>query len=320
MNPETKLQMELDCIKQGHCVELMKQLPDGCIDLVVTSPPYFNAREYSQWETVEAYMGDMKAAFEEAYRVLKNHHYVVLNVGDVTCRTGTAKWAVRKLPLGAYFINMFETIGFQFIDDYIWDKGEPQTKRHLGNPPFPMYQYPVNCYEHILIFAKHELDKTKIPCPDCNETITQSNSCTGIGIQSWECKNPNCPTKSGHGRGKRFSARSVLMNAYKTEKNEIPRDFIQKWRRDIVRIPPVIKMNCKGENIVGHTAPYPEEIPELAIRFYTGVGDVVLDPFLGSGTSAKVASLNGRRYIGYELDPKFCQIAIQRLEEKERVY
>ena len=61
----------------------------------------------------------------------------------------------------------------KFVDDYIWDKGEPQSKRHLGNPPYPFYQYPVNCYEHILIFVKHKLDKTKIPCPDCNEIIIQ---------------------------------------------------------------------------------------------------------------------------------------------------
>ena len=312
--------IDFDYIEQGDCLELMKKLPDRSIDLIVTSPPYFNAREYSQWETVESYLGDMKAAFKEVYRILKNHHYVVLNVGDVTCQTGKAKWSIRKLPLGAYFTTMFEDIGFQFIDDFIWDKGEPQTKRHLGNPPYPMYQYPVNCYEHILIFAKHELDKTKIPCPDCHQTIIQSNSCTGIGVQSWECKNPECPTKSENGRGKRFSARSILMNSYKTSENEIPKDLIQKWRRDIIKITPVIKTNCKGENIIGHSAPYPEEIPEMAILFYTGIGDIVLDPYLGSGTTAKMALLNNRHYIGFELDEKYFQIACQRLDEAEEKF
>lgn len=287
----------------------MLLIPERSIDLVVTSPPYYNAREYSQWETVEEYLNDMKKAFREVYRILKNHHYVVLNVGDVTCRTGKAKWAVRKLPLGAYFINILEEIGFQFIDDFIWDKGEPQSKRHLGNPPYPFYQYPVNCYEHIIIFVKHELDKNKIPCPDCHQTITQSNSCTGIGIQSWECKNPNCPTKSPKGRGKRFSVRSVMMNDYQIKENEIPKELIQKWRRDIVRIPPVIKTNCKGENTIGHTAPFPEDIPEMAIKYYTGVGDIVVDPYIGSGTTARIAILNNRNYIGFEIIKKYCDIA-----------
>ncbi len=296
------------------CIKGMRLLNNNTIDLVVTSPPYYNAREYSQWETVEDYLRDMKQAFKEVFRVLKNHHYIVVNVGDITCQIAKPKWAVRKLPLGAYFVNLLENIGFQYIDDFIWDKGEPQTKRHLGNPPYPFYQYPVNCYEHILIFVKHELNKTKIPCPDCKEIITQSNSCTGINIQSWECKNPNCPTKSAHGRGKRFSARSVMMNNYQTPENEISKEFTQQWRRDIVKISPVLKINCKGEDIVGHSAPFPEEIPEMAIRYYSGVGDIVLDPYVGSGTSTKIALRLKRNYIGFEICEEYCKIAIKNTE------
>lgn len=302
-------------IEQSDCLAAMQGLPAECIDLTVTSPPYYNAREYAQWDTVQAYMNDMRAIFAEVYRITKNHRYCVVNVGDITAQTGRARWSMQKLPLGAMFTTMMCELGFEYIDDYIWDKGEPQSKRHLGNPPYPFYQYPVNCYEHILIFAKHQLDKTKIPCPDCQQTITQSNSCTGVGVQSWECKNPNCPTKSAHGRGKRFSARSVMMSVYQTEANLIGQDITQKWRRDIVRIPPVIKINAKGENTVGHTAPYPEDIPEMAIRYYSGVGDVVLDPFLGSGTTARVCVRTGRKYIGYERDAAFYEIAKKSIEE-----
>lgn len=296
------------------CLIGLQNMPDNSIDLMVTSPPYYNAREYSQWQTVNAYMTDMKNIFTELYRTLKNHHYAIINVGDVTCQVGKAKWSVRKLPLGAMFIMMMEDIGFEFIDDYIWDKGEPQSKRHLGNPQYPFYQYPVNCYEHILVFAKHQLDKTKIPCPDCHEIITQSNSCSGIGVQSWECKNPNCPTKSEHGRGKRFSARSIMMNDYQKDENFIDKDFVQKWRRDIVKINPVIKVNCKGENILGHTAPFPEDIPEMAIRYYSGVGDLVVDIFSGSGTTCKVAKQLGRNYLGFEICKEYCDITEKRLK------
>lgn len=292
-------------------------LDSECIDVMVTSPPYYNVREYSHWETVEQYFSDMKEIFSEVYRTLKNHHCIVVNVGDIVCQTGTSKWQVRKLPLGAYFTIMLENIGFQFIDDYIWDKGEPQSKRNLGNPPFPYYQYPVNCYEHILIFAKNQLDKTKIPCPDCNQTITQSNSCTGIGVQSWECKNPDCPTKSPNNRGKRFSARSIMMNNYKTAENEIPEYFRYNWRRDIVRINPVIKINCKGDNISGHSAPFPMEIPEMAIRYYSGAGDIVCDIFSGSGTSCIAAKKLNRRYIGFEISEAFCRIANERISDIE---
>lgn len=307
--------LELNKAYNMDCLIGLQNMSDNSIDLMVTSPPYYNAREYSQWQTVNAYMTDMKNIFTELYRTLKNHHYAIINVGDVTCQVGKAKWSVRKLPLGAMFIMMMEDIGFEFIDDYIWDKGEPQSKRHLGNPQYPFYQYPVNCYEHILVFAKHQLDRTKIPCPDCNEIITQSNSCSGIGVQSWECKNPNCPTKSEHGRGKRFSARSIMMNDYQKDENFIDKDFVQKWRRDIVKINPVIKVNCKGENILGHTAPFPEDIPEMAIRYYSGVGDLVVDIFSGSGTTCKVAKQLGRNYLGFEICKEYCDITEKRLKD-----
>ena len=283
------------------------------VDLFVTSPPYYNAREYSQWETVEDYMSDMKIIFTKAYQCLKNHKYIVVNVGDIVSQTGKAKWSVRKLPLGAMFTMMLEEIGFEFIDDFIWDKGEPQSKRHLGNPPYPFYQYPVNCYEHILIFAKHELEKEKIPCPDCNKIIIVSNSQSSIGVQSWECKNIECSTKSKSGRGKRFSKRSIMMNDYQIDENLIDKNFIKKWRRDIVQINPVIKINSKGKNTLGHTAPYPEDIPEMAIRYYTGVGDLVVDMFTGSGTSCLVAKKLHRNYIGFELNKEYCDIAEERL-------
>lgn len=300
-------------IINDNCLIVLKSLSHNTIDLLVTSPPYYNAREYSQWKTVDDYMYDMRLIFTEVYRTVKNHHYIVVNVGDVTCQVGTAKWSTRKLPLGAMFTMMLEDIGFEFVDDFIWDKGEPQTKRHLGNPQYPFYQYPVNCYEHILVMVKHELDKTKIPCPSCHDVIVSSNSQSGIGVQSWECKNPNCPTKSAHGRGKRFSARSIMMNDYKTADNYIDADFISKWRRDIVKITPVIKTNCKGENTLGHTAPFPEDIPEMAVRYYSGVGDLVVDPFMGSGTVGVVCKRLNRNFVGMELNADFIRIAEKRL-------
>lgn len=307
--------MKLNHIYNIGCLEGLKKMGDESIDLMVTSPPYYNAREYSQWETVDNYMEDMKEIFSELYRCMKNHKYIVINIGDVTSQVGKSKWSTRKLPLSAMFIIMLEKIGFEFIDDYIWDKGEPQSKRHLGNPQYPFYQYPLNCYEHILVFVKHKLDKNKISCPICQKTIVVSNSQSAIGVQSWECKNPDCPEKSASGRGKRFSARSIMMRNYQTDDNFIEKEFIQKWRRDIVRINPVIKINPKGKNKLGHTAPYPEDIPEMAIRYYSGVGDLIVDIFMGSGTTGLVAKKLGRNYIGFETVEKYVEISNKRISE-----
>lgn len=304
--------LEINKIYNMDCLKGLKQMENESIDLMVTSPPYFNAKEYSQWETLEDYKNEMKIIFTELFRCMKNYKYIVINVGDIICQTKKAKWSKTKIPLGAIFINMLCEIGFIYIDDYIWDKGEVQSKRHLGNPQYPFYQYPINCYEHILIFVKHELDKNKIPCPVCNKTITVSNSQSSIGIQSWECKNPNCPSKSKGGRGKRFSQKSIMMNNYKKEQNFIEKSFIQKWRRDIVKINPVIKINQKGKNILGHPAPFPKDIPEMAIRYYSGANDLVVDIFNGSGTTTQVAMELNRNYLGFEKDNTYCEIANKR--------
>ena len=118
--------MELNQIYNMKCLDGLKELDS--IDLVVTSPPYYNAREYSQWETVDDYMKDMRNIFSLVYEKLNNHHYIVVNVGDVTCQVGKAKWSTRKLPLGAMFTMMLEEIGFEFVDDYIWIKGSLKVK------------------------------------------------------------------------------------------------------------------------------------------------------------------------------------------------
>ena len=301
-------------LHQGDCLDILKDIPDNSIDTLVTSPPYYNAREYSQYESVDAYMQQMKNIFAEVFRIIKNHHTIVVNVGDVTCQVGKTKDTTRRVPLGAMFTMMLQEVGFTYIDDYIWDKGEVQSNRQKGNPPFPYYQYPVNCYEHILVFTKHIRDLTRIPCPVCHSLKIRSDSSAVCDIQKWECANPDCPDKSPKGRGKRFSARTIMMSDYQKPENEIPKGFIAQFRRDIVPITPVIKINADGENTLGHTAPYPEEIPELAVRYYSGVGDTVLDPFMGSGTTGLVCRRLDRNFIGIELDPNYFELAKHRIE------
>lgn len=305
------MNMDLRC---GDSLDILKTIADNSIDTLVTSPPYFNAREYSQYASLDSYMDQMKAIFVEVFRVIKNHHTIVVNVGDVTCQVGTTQDTTQKVPLGAMFIVMLQEVGFQYIDDYIWDKGEVQSNRQKGNPPYPYYQYPINCYEHILVFTKHIRDLTRIPCPVCHSLKIRSDSSAVCDIQKWECANPDCPEKSPKGRGKRFSARTIMMSDYQTPENKIPDSFIRKFRRDIVPITPVIKINASGENTLGHTAPYPETIPEMAIRFYSGVKDVVLDPFMGSGTTGIVCKRLNRHFIGIELDQNYFELAKNRIE------
>ncbi len=290
----------------GDCLEVLKNLPSESIGLMVTSPPYYNAREYSNWDNLKLYLDNMRLIIREAYRVLDNHRVFVFNVGDIFDNdnlTTRSTWGKRRIPLGAYFTQIFEEEGFTFVDDFIWDKGEVQSQRQKnGNNPYPFYQYPINCYEHIFVFHKHRIDPIRYPCPVCGFLQVNGNAYSEIGVKSWECKNPNCFKRSKSNRGKRFSLKSMMMQDHHTCDNEIPTEFIAKWRRDIIKISPVIKINSKGENILGHTAPFPIEIPEFAVQMYSYPGDTVLDPFGGSFTSVIAANRLGRVGIGIEIN------------------
>jgi len=300
----------------GDCFEVLRKMKTESIHLMVTSPPYYNAREYSTWDNLNSYFDDMRKILKEAYRVLDNHRVFVFNVGDVFDNdnlTTRSVWGRRRLPLGAYFTRIFEEVGFTFVDDFMWDKGEVQSERHKnGDKPYPFYQYPMNCYEHILIFHKHRLDNTRYPCPVCGTLKVNGNTQSEIGLRSWECKNEKCFERSKSNRGKRFSLKTTVTQSRQGKEYEIPSEFIRNWRRDIVKFGPVIKINSRGENILGHTAPFPDKIPEFAIRMFSYEGEKVLDPFAGSFTSAIVAKRLNRTGIGIELNKKMFKNSIIR--------
>lgn len=298
----------------GNCLDFLRRMDNESVQLMVTSPPYYNARDYSQWKTLDDYLDEMSCIIKECYRVLDNHRPFVFNVGDIFDNDNKhtkSSWGKRRIPLGAYFTTIFEEHGFQFVDDFIWDKGEVQTQRHKnGNRPYPLYQYPINCYEHIFVFYKHRLDKTLYPCPVCGCLKVNGNAYSGAGIKSWECKNLDCFERSAGNRGKRFSARTQLMTGLQRDDNFIDEDLLCKWRRDVVKFSPVIKINSKGENILGHTAPFPSEIPEYAVRVFTGVNESVLDPFAGSFTTVIESCRQGRNSIGIELNRTMFRDAV----------
>ena len=305
----------------GNAYNVLKSMDSESVHLMVTSPPYYNARDYSVWSNLNEYLKDMQKIIAEAYRVLDNHRVFVFNVGDVFDNANLktkSVWGKRRLPLGAYFIKIFEEVGFTFVDDFIWDKGEVQSERHKnGSTPYPFYQYPMNCYEHILIFHKHRLDKTRYPCPVCGTLKVNGNTQSEIGIQSWECKNDKCFVRSKSNRGKRFSLKSIMAQMGQTDNNIIAESTVKKWRRDIIKFSPVIKINSKGENILGHTAPFPEDIPEMAIKFFSYKNEIVLDSFAGSFTTAIVANKFDRMGVGIEMNKKrFRDCIIKNIHNK----
>jgi DNA modification methylase len=246
-------------VVNSDCLSFLKALPKNSIDHMVTSPPYYNAREYSQWKNFYNYLNDMYKICQESYYSLKPGGVFFYNIGDIFDNPNTivkSKMGEKRMALGAYLILLFKSAGFELLDNIIWDKGETQSNRHKNDGNFtPYYQRPANCYEHMFIFKK--------------------------------------PGKLS------------------LDSNPLMKSNIQKFS-------PVIKINSKGENLFGHTAPYPPELPSISIKTFTNEGDIVFDPFLGSGTSVYTAVLNGRKGIGTEMDPIYYELAVKVINSKTK--
>lgn len=215
----------------------------------VTSPPYYNAREYSQWTNLLCYLVDMMANAKAIYKKLDENGIYIYNIGDVVGQDNIyiqSNMSKRRQMLGFYSIIIFEEVGYKTIGNIIWDKGEVQSKRNSTPNHFSGYVKPINAYEHCLVFSK------------------------------------------------------------KTETNLI--------LTSVKRIETVKKINSKGENTLGHTAPYPLDIAKLIIPFINN-DKYVVDPFLGSGTTVLALQEEGYLSIGFELNKEYYQLAINRIAE-----
>jgi len=156
---------------EGDCVEIMKNMPDESVDLIVTSPPYYNAIDYKMHvENPDKnyrsrpktdyfeYLNFLEKSFRECYRVLKNGKYCSVVVGTVL-QDG------KHIPLPFDFVKIMQKIGYEFCQDIIWHKCTAGIRRagSVIQKPYPGYYYPNIMTEYILIFRKQgdEIYKNK---------------------------------------------------------------------------------------------------------------------------------------------------------------
>ena len=240
----------------GDSYDVLRMISDSSIDGAVTSPPYYNAKAYSQWPNIYCYLYDMFNISKEVYRVLKPGSVYLFNIFDYFDNENNIVFSAmgnKRMILGAYMLDIFERIGFTIQGNIIWNKGEIQGNRSFNQGNFtPYYQAPLNCWEHIFILSKGT------PLPQYDSIV----SC-------------------------------------------------------VKNIRPVIKM-VRGKNVLGHTAPYPKELPELLISHMTP-GQTVIDPFLGSGTTCIVANAHGVSSIGIERDAQYFDLCKRLIENSDEM-
>jgi DNA modification methylase len=243
--------------------ERMIELQDGSVHLVVTSPPYFNAPfDYPDlFKSYEDYLNKMRKIAKEIKRVLADGRIVCI-VCDDTLING------KKYPVVADLTKIFIEEGFEYRDKIIWLKPEGYIRisRRSGvllQHPYPMYFYPDNIQETILIFQKGKFDYKTIQ----KEVKEQSK----IDILEYQEK---------------------------------------KWYLNVWNIVNVLPIQNRLERGI---AAFPEEIPYRLIKLFSHVGEKVLDPFMGSATTNKVAAMLKRNSVGYEIDIELVEVVNKKM-------
>lgn len=143
---------------EGNSSKTMKKIKDGDIHLIFTSPPYYNAREYSDYINYKKYLSDLKKVFIECNRILQDGRFLIVDVSPVITKRPGRKYESIRYPIHFDLHNILLKAGFYFVDEIIWEKPEPSVPNRVGgyvqtrNP----LAYKPNCVtESIMVYRKN---------------------------------------------------------------------------------------------------------------------------------------------------------------------
>jgi len=287
---------QIDTIYQGECLDYLcsnTMLPANSIDLVMTSPPYSDRRK-SAYGGIrpDKYVEWFLPVSEQLYRVLKPTGSFVLNIKEHV-RDGERETYVLELILA------LKKQGWLWTEEYCWYK----KNSYPGKWPNRFR----DSWERCLHFTKTKKfkmyqDAVKVPIGDWAQSrfksmtekdftryVSRTNSKFGRNVSNW------------------LNRRKVF-----------PHNVLVFEKEHYVESTTVLNFatECSNRN---HSAVFPIELPAWFIRLFTQKGDVVLDPFLGIGTTAIAALLLDRRYIGIEASPEYVQEATRYIKEVEKI-
>jgi DNA modification methylase len=244
-------------IHNENCLDTMALMPDGSIDLTVTSPPYDNLRDYN------GYSFDFEPIARELYRVTKDGGVVVWVVGDATINGSETGTSFRQ----ALF---FMSLGFNLHDTMIYQK------HNFSNPSSNRYH---QIFEYMFVFSKGK--------PKTFNALKDRPNVEAGKIGSW-------------GKNTSRQVDGTMVERSRKVNTEFGMRY-NIWR-------------MKTEMKPLHPAPFPEALAEDHILSWSNAGDLVYDPFLGSGTTALCARRLGRNYVGSEISEEYCLVAKARLD------
>jgi site-specific DNA-methyltransferase (adenine-specific) len=234
----------------------MDEVPDESVHLVITSPPYWQLKDYGNGsqigfnDTYEDYINNLNLVWNECYRVLHKGCRLCVNIGDQFARS-VYYGRYKVIPIREEIIKFCETIGFDYMGAIIWQKvttcNTTGGATIMGSFPYPRNGILKIDYEFILIFKKLGVSP---------KVGTETKEKSKLTTEEW--------------------------NEY----------FAGHWY-------------FPGERQDKHLAMFPEELPKRLIKMFSFVGDTILDPFLGSGTTCLAAKNLNRDSLGYEINKDF---------------
>tara|TARA_R100000700_G_C3152463_1_gene130744 strand:- start:25 stop:792 length:768 start_codon:yes stop_codon:yes gene_type:complete len=249
-------------IYNEDCLKTMESMNDEYVDLILTSPPYDNLRDY------KGYDFNFDDISKELFRVLKKDGVMVWVVGDATIKGSETATSFKQ-------VLRFMDIGFKLHDTMIYEKNSSSFPARKKDNRY------TQIFEYMFIFCKGKF-KANLICDKRNKDA---------GVIH---KKPKDNAHNGYFQVAEFSPRTNI------------------W-----------KFNTSKDSRTKHPAVFPQELAEDHIKTWTNKGDLVYDPFMGSGTTAQMCILNKRNYIGSEIAEEYCQMADKRLDNfiiQERLF
>ncbi len=323
----------LNEIVQGDSRLLLSQIPDESIDVIITSPPYYQQRDYGglglgNEDSLDDYIEGLMNIFEQCVRCIKRTGSIFFNIGD--------KYIEGSLALAPYLFAhaALQRTGVKLINIITWVKPNPeprQYRRRLVSSTEPIFHF-VKSDDYKYFYDRYMAHRDAV-----RQRVKAGNN---IGKQYLELieKSDLSPEQKQEARQAlmqaiaevqrgeiasfRMKIRGIHSEAYggyeggrkshlKNKGFTIIRMYDRAIKRDVIECPVIA---FKSGN---HPAVYPEFLVQELLNLTTEPGDVVLDPFIGSGTTAVVAKRMGRQYIGFEIHPDYCEIARRRVSEVE---
>lgn len=245
----------------GDTLQAMAEMPDECIDLTFTSPPYYNARDYSLYQSYQEYMSFLREVFESVHRITKEGRFLVVNSSPVIVPRISRAHSSKRYPIPFDLHAILVSMGWEFIDDIIWLKPEASVKNRVGGfmqHRKPLGYKPNTVTEMIMVYRKKT---TK--------------------LIDWNMKQYD---------------KSVV------EQSLVSKDF---ETTNVWKIDPTYSKK--------HSAVFPIGLCDRVISYYSFVGDLVFDPFAGSGTVGVSALANKRNFLLTELDDQYSSRLLENI-------